>query len=90
MNNSISPAIIIGTIMVIILVFNLGLIAKLKQGKNNNKNNAYHLLINSLKSPWQAENDALNELSKLVESNRDNDSENQEEIRKTEIKSSEE
>ena len=73
MINSISPSIIIGIVLIIILLFNLGLIAKLKQGSKGNKSNVYQSFLDYLKSPWQEEDAALDELSKLVETKGETD-----------------
>lgn len=73
MINSINPSIIIGIVLIIILLFNLGLIAKLKQGSKGNKSNVYQSFLDNLKSPWQEEDAALDELSKLVETKGETD-----------------
>ena len=78
MGNSINPLIIIGIVLVIIILFNLGLIAKLKQSNKDSPGNFYQSFLNSVKSPWQEEDAALDELSKLVESNQETDSEHDE------------
>jgi len=92
MSNSIDPSIIIGIIIIIIIVLNIGLIAKFKQSGKSNKDNVYHLFLNNLRSPWQEEDAALDELSKLVESNDEivNKQIDFKKIRKSEIESSEE
>lgn len=92
MSNSIDPSIIIGIIIIIIIAFNIGLIAKFKQSRKSNNDTVYHLFLNNLRSPWQEEDAALDELSKLVESNDEtvNKQIDFKKIRKSEIESSEE
>lgn len=68
-----NPSIIIGLVLIIILLFNLGLIAKLKQSSKDNKGNVYQSFLDNIKSPWQEENAALDELSKLMESEDEKD-----------------
>ena len=58
--------IIIGLVIAIVLLFNFALIARLKTKPKGNENNATQSMLNSIKSPWKEEVDALDELANLV------------------------
>ena len=78
MSNSLSPIIIIGLILLVVILFNFSLIARLKQNTKGNENPAMQSMLSSIRNPWKNEDAALDELAKLVSSSQDQSKEEEE------------
>lgn len=90
MLRSINPIIIIVSILLIVVLFNLALFFRWKQRPHNNENQATTGLINSIRSPWKEEDHALEELAALIKTVQDEPPEDNDipKIRNTDKKSS--
>ena len=58
---------IIGIVVVFIVAINISLISALKNKSINKPMDIYKSAFDRAKSPWQSEDDALKELSKMIE-----------------------
>ena len=66
MISSLNPIVIVALVLVLVVLFNLGLFAKIKQNTKTNNNSAMNSMLNTARSPWKAEDADLDELSALV------------------------
>lgn len=64
--NPIGYAIICG-VVILIIALNISLITALKNKRNDKPMDIYQSVYDRSKSPWQPEDEALTELSKMVE-----------------------
>ena len=68
MFESINPIVIIIVIITIVIIFNIAMIFRYKNPTARNDNKAVKSMLNTIKSPWKDEDEALNELARLIKS----------------------
>ena len=78
MFDSINPIVIIGIIITLVILFNIALFVKYKNPSSGNENKAVKSMLNTVRSPWKKEDEALDELAKLIESVKNPPKENKE------------
>jgi hypothetical protein len=66
MQSNLAGYLIIGGFLILIIAINISLITALKNKSINKPMEMYRSAFDTVKSPWQPEDEALQELSKIV------------------------
>lgn len=66
MFESINPIVIIVVIITLVILFNIAMIFRYRNPTPSNENKAVKSMLNTIKSPWRNEDEALNELARLI------------------------